>query len=181
VFIRTGQGDAGIHLNIREVSDGFVFAEREGVYEACIMANADRAVDLTLALAEYLPPAVHVELEDYRSGQRWTGDSVALIDARDALGRLKHALATWAGVEYTLAGDADQLTLTANLDIFIYSRSDRWLYLLQGKGLRLVPSLRSRSWRLARGEFPAAPDVAESLRVVAERLGLEGAAPSGAP
>jgi hypothetical protein len=29
----------------------------------------------------------------------------------------------------------DQVTLTPDLELFVYARSDRWLYILQGKGL----------------------------------------------
>lgn len=176
VFIRGPHPAAEVWRSFRRTGDGFSFRERDGICEALVMANADRVVELYLALVEHLPPAVRVELHDLRAGARWHGDDQAVVDARDALARLKGTLAGNGGVEFTLVGADDQLTLTANLEIFIYARSDRWLYLLQGKGLRRLARLRPRSWRLAAGEFAPAPAVCEAVREAADRLGLERAA-----
>lgn len=172
VFIRGRHPEASISHYFRGRSDGFVFAETDGICEALIIANADRAVELFLALAGHLPPAVQVEIEDVRSGSRWLGEGLALVDTCDAVARLKPLLASHAGVEFTIFGVDDQLTLTPNLDVFVYARTDRWLYLLQGKGLRRVRRLRARSWRLEREEFAAVSDVAAALQVAADRLGL---------
>jgi hypothetical protein len=179
VFIRGPHPAAEIWRSFRGTGDGFTFRDRDGVCEALVMANADRVVELYLALAEHLPPAIRVEIHDLRAGTRWQGDDQALVDARDAVARLKGALAGNGGVEFTLVGSDDQLTLTANLEIFIYARSDRWLYLLQGKGLRRLARLRPRSWRLAAGEFAPAPAMCAAVQDVAERLGLarEGGTP----
>lgn len=143
------------------------------------MANADRVVELFLALAEHLPPAVSMELDDLRTGARWRGDDLALVDVRDAVARLKAVISTHAGVELTLVGTDDQLTITPNLGIFVFARTDRWLYLLQGKGLRRRRRVRARSWRLARGEFAPAPQVTAALREAAGRLGLSVEAAEG--
>lgn len=175
MFIRGPQQEASIWRHFRGEGDGFVFTERVDVYEAHVMANADRVVELYLALVEHMPPAVTVELDDYRSGLRWRGNDLALVDARDAVARLKGAIAMYAGLEYTMFGTDDQLSITPNLDIFVYSRSDRWLYLLQGKGLRRLRRVRARSWRLSRGEFASAPAMSAAVRDAAERLGLEEA------
>ena len=40
------------------------------------------------------------------------------------------------------------------LELFIYARTDRWLYLLQGKGLEERRLVRTNSWKLSRHEFP---------------------------
>ena len=173
VFIRGPHPESTIWRHFRGESDGFVFGERDGVYEVVVMANADRAVELFLALAEHMAPAVRVELDDVRGGERWSGEDLALVDVRDAMARLKPVLTTFAGAEFTIVSDDDQLTITPNLDVFVYSRSDRWLYLLQGKGVRRVKRLRPRSWRLERGEFAPAPSVGQALRLTAERLGLQ--------
>jgi hypothetical protein len=172
VFIRGPQPESVIWRHFRGEGDGFSFGVREGVYEAVVVANADRAVELYLALAEHLSPAVRLEIDDVRSGVRWSGDDLALPDVRDAVARLKPSLSTFAGAEITIVSDEDQLTLTPNLDVFVYARTDRWLYLLQGKGVRRVRHLRPRSWRLARSEFAPAPEATQSLRLAAERLGI---------
>lgn len=173
VFIRGPHPDASIARHFRGDDDGFTFRERDGICEAMIMANADRVVELFLALTEHLPPAVDVAIGDLRSGEWWEGDDQALVDARDAVARLKGALSNGGGVEFTIVGSDDQLTITANLEIFVYARTDRWLYLLQGKGLRRRGRLRPRSWRLEVGEFAEAPATTAAVRAAAERLGLQ--------
>lgn len=179
VFIRGPHPEASIWRHFRGAGDGFTFGDRDGVCEVHLMANADRVVELFLALVEHLPPAVSVLIDDQRTGDRWRGDDLALVDVREAVARLKGTLSIHAGVEFTLLGDDDQLTMTPNLDIWIYARTDRWLYLLQGKGLRRRRRLRARSWRLARGEFAPAPQVTAALRDAAERLSLTAEPPEG--
>jgi hypothetical protein len=172
VFIRSPEHESNLSRHFRGDGDGFVFGDRGAMCEAIVMANADRAVELYLALAEHLPPAVAVELDDVRGDARYRGEDLALVDARDAIARIKAGLATHAGVEVTLMGADDQLTLTPNLELFAYARTDRWLYLLQGKGLRRRRTLRPRSWRLARHEFAPSVVMTASIRELVERLGL---------
>ncbi|MEO7511455.1 MAG: hypothetical protein ABIZ91_06825 [Gemmatimonadaceae bacterium] len=173
MFIRGPHQEAHLGRHFRGDVDGFVFTERGGICEAHVLANADRAVELYVALAEHMPPAVTLEVDDYRTGRRWRGEDLSLFDVRDMVARLKKALATYAGLEFTIFGPDDQLSLTPNLDLFVFARSDRWLYLLQGKGLRRLPRLRTRSWRLERGEFPDAPAMLEAVDDAVQRLGLE--------
>lgn len=181
MFIRGPQPESTIWRYFRADRDGFVFGERDGAYEAVVMANADRSVELFLALAEHMPPAVRVEMDDLRTGEHWAGDGLALVDVRDAMARLKPVLSTFAGVEFTIVAADDQVTITPNLDVFVYSRTDRWLYLLQGKGLRRVRRLRPRSWRLRKGEFSPSREITQALRLAAERLGLGSSVTEGAP
>lgn len=180
VFIRGSHREASISRYFRGEGDGFTFVDRDGICEAMILANADRIVELFLALAEHLPPAVTVAIEDLRTGDRWEGEDQALVDARDAVARLKGTLVSSGGVEFSLVGADDQLTLTANVEIFVYARTDRWLYLLQGKGLRRRRRLRARSWRLSAGEFADAPATSAAVKDAAARLGLPSHRP-GSP
>ena len=60
--------------------------------------------------------------------------------------RLKVLLSSFGGVEMTFFTADDQLTLTPQLELVIYSRSDRWLYLLQSKNLEERASLADRAW-----------------------------------
>ena len=56
--------------------------------------------------------------------------------------------------------------------LFIYSKSDKWLYLLEGRGLEEMGRVRPKSWKIKRQSFPAAPDLVNALASAAERLGL---------
>ena len=114
-------------------------------------------------------------IADLRSEATWTGDSVALPDARDAIARLKVPLATYGGVEFTLYTPDDQLTLTPQLELYIYSRSDRWLYLLQGKGLEEKASLADRSWRSQGWDRAPAPTLSAAIAAASDRLSLKHA------
>jgi hypothetical protein len=54
----------------------------------------------------------------------------------------------------------------------VYAATDRWLYLLQGKGLRRLTRLRTRSWSLMRGEFRRSPGAEAAVKLTVERLQL---------
>lgn len=172
VFIRGRHPEAVIWHHFRGPGDGFAFGRSGAVYEARLLPNADRAIDLYLALLEYLPPAVEMFIHDWRSGDRWTGSGLANVDVRDAIARARQTLSRSAGVEMTVYAPDEQLSLSPNLELFVYAQTDRWLYLLQGKGLRRVARLRPRSWRLRPGEFAASEESARALRLTVERLRL---------
>jgi hypothetical protein len=172
MFFRGRHPEPSIARRFRSPGDAFAFTPADGHYVAHVVATAERAVDLYHALAEYLPPAVEVEITDERSGAKWRGSHQALPDVRDAIARLKSTLSTFAGVEITIYADEDQLTLDGNLDVWVYALTERWLYLLRGKGLVERPRIRGRTWRLRPSEFPPAPGLASALESAVERLGL---------
>ena len=97
----------------------------------------------------------------------------AVTDVRDAIARLKTALAASGGVEIAVYTSEDQLTLNPVLELFIYARSDQWLYILQGKGLEERRAVRTKSWRLKQQEFPPAPELSHALEQAATSLGLQ--------
>ena len=152
--------------------DGFTFEKDGDHYEAYVAANAERVVDLFHVLSEQLAPAVDCAISDLRSETTWNGESVALPDARDAIARLKVPLATYGGVEFSIYTADDQLTLTPQLELFIYSRTDRWLYLLQGKGLEERAALADRSWGAQGWDRAPAPTLSAAIAAAAERLSL---------
>lgn len=157
----------------RSGSDGFTFEQGpEGFYEAHVAANAERAVDLMYVLTEYLPPAVDVELSDRRTRRVWTGTDVALPDVRDALARLKVPLATYGGVALSVYTADDQLSLTPALDLYVFARSDRWLYLLQAKGLEHYGAVAAKPWRGQPWDRSSATPLTEAVASAAERLSL---------
>jgi hypothetical protein len=172
MFFRGRQPEASIWRRFRASADGFTFSRHEDHCAAHIVANAERVVDLCFALSEHLPPAVDVVIEDYRSGRTWKGEAVALPDVREGLARLKALLSRYGGVEFSIYTSEDQLTLNPYLELFIYSRTDRWLYLLEGKGLEEQRHVRTKSWKTNRKHFPAAPDLVNAVAAAADRLGL---------
>ena len=175
MFFRGRQPEASIWRRFRVSADGFTFAQEEELYTAHVVANAERVVDLFFTLTEQLPPAVDIVVDDLRSGRSWKGDSVALPDVREAIARLKILIARYGGCELSVYTADDQLTLNPYLELFIYSRTDRWLYLLEGKGLEEQTRLRTKSWKTNRQHFPAAPDLVNAVTAAAERLGLQPA------
>ena len=63
---------------------------------------------------------------------------------------------TFGGVEFAVYTSDDQLTLNPHLELFIYARTDRWFYLLQGKGLEEQARwCARRAGRSNRQHFPA--------------------------
>lgn len=172
MFIRVPDNNAGSRARIRGNMDGFVFGRRRGVFEARIHANADRAIDLFLACFDHLPPALSLDVDDARSGDRWIGAELANDEVRDAVARAKLQVSRTAGMEITVFNEEEQLTLTPNLQVVVYAQSDRWLYLLQGKGLKRLHALPPRSWALRRDEFPPSPDAMRALSAMVLRLRL---------
>ena len=175
MFFRGRQPEGSVWRRFRAGTDGFSFMHEDDYYAAHVAANAERVVDLFHALTEHLPPAVDVALEDVRSGLSWKGENIALPDVREVIARMKSPLSTFGGVEFAVYTSEDQLTLNPHLELFIYARTDRWLYLLEGKGLEEQSSVHTKSWKTNRQHFPAAPDLVNAVTAAAERLGLQPA------
>jgi hypothetical protein len=175
MFFRGRQPEASIWRRFRVSADGFTFSQEEDLYTAHVVANAERVVDLFYTLTEQLPPAIDIVIDDLRSGRSWKSEAAPLPDVREAIARLKNLIARYGGVELSVYTAEDQLTLNPYLELFIYSRTDRWLYLLEGKGLEEQSRLRTKSWKTNRQHFPAAPDLVNAVTAAAERLGLQPA------
>ena len=172
MLFRGRNPEVSVWRRFRSGVDGFTFEKEGDHYEAYIGANAERVVDLFHTLSEQLAPAIDCAISDLRSESTWHGESIALPDVRDAIARLKVPLATYGGVEFTLYTAEDQLTLTPQLELFIYSRTDKWYYLLQGKGLEERASLADRSWGSQSWDRAPAPTLSAAVAAAAERLAL---------
>jgi hypothetical protein len=175
MFFRGRHAEATVWQRFRTAADGFKFSSDDGVFSAHVVANAERVVDLMHSLSEQLPPAVDVTIEDHRSGRTWKGESLPLDDVREQIARLKVLLARYGGVELAVYTSEDQLTLNPYLELFIYSRTDRWYYLLEGRGLEEQGMVRTKSWKQRRAQFPAAAELVNAIQTVVERLGLQRA------
>ena len=167
--------DTTVWKRFRSGQDGFTFTRSGDVYEAKVVANAERVVDLFYTLSELMAPAVDVFIRDERSQTTWAGESMPLPDVRDAVARLKVPLATYGGVEITLFTPDDQLTLTPQLELFIYSRSDRWVYLLTSMNLEERSSIEERLWAMQSWEKAPAPALSDAVAAAAERLSIKTA------
>jgi hypothetical protein len=172
MFFRGRQPEASIWRRFRSGTDGFSFAKEGEYFVAHVVANAERVVDLFHALADHLPPAIDVAIEDVRTGSAWTGEGIALPDVRDVIARLKLPLSTYGGVEFSVYTADDQLTIDHHLELHIYAVTDQWLYLLLGKGLEERELVRQRSWRLRRDELAPAPELSSAISAAADRLAL---------
>src|SRR5687768_1135496 len=175
MFFRGRQAEASIWQRFRVTADGFTFAPTDGYYSAHVAANAERVVDLFHALAEQLPPAIDVAIEDLRSGRSWKGEALPLDDVREQIARLKVLLGRYGGVEFSVFNSEDQLTLNPYLELFIYARTDRWYYLLEGRGLEEQGAVHTKSWKQRRAQFPAAAELVNAIQAAVERLGLQRA------
>jgi hypothetical protein len=172
MLFRGRNPEVTVWRRFRSGVDGFTFEKDGDHFEAYIGANAERVVDLFYTLSEQLAPAIDVALSDLRSEANWHGENIALPDVRDAIARLKVPLATYGGIEFTLYTADDQLSLTPQLELFIYSRTDKWYYLLQGKGLEERAALADRSWGSQSWDRAPAPTLSAAVASAAERLAL---------
>src|SRR5438874_3953415 len=163
MFFRGRHAEASIWRRFRASADGFTFGSEDGYFSAHVVANAERVVDLFHSLTEQLPPAVDVALDDLRSGRSWKGESLPLDDVREQIARLKVLLGRYGGVELSVFTSEDQLTLTPYLELYVYARTDKWSYLLEGKGLEQQRALHSKSWKQKRAQFPAAADLVNDI------------------
>ena len=72
-------------------------------------------------------------------------------------------------------GPEDQLTLSPELELFIYSRSDRWVYLLTSMNLEERASLEERLWGIQSWDRVPAPALSDAVAAAAERLSIKSA------
>ncbi|HEY0779635.1 MAG TPA: hypothetical protein VGD56_16825 [Gemmatirosa sp.] len=172
MLFRGRQPAASVWRRFRSDADEFTVVEADGYIEIRVAANAERAVDLLNALAEQMPPAVDVYIGDVRARNAWRGTDVGLPDVRESISRLKVPLAAYGGVELAIYTTDDQLTLAPDLTLYVYARSDRWIYVLQSFGLIESRTPSRDSYELSRDELGEAPELAEALVSMADRLGL---------
>jgi hypothetical protein len=175
MLFRGRQPETSIWRRFRSGLDGFTFVREGDHYSAHIVTTAERSVDLFYVLLEHMSPAVDVAIDDRRGKKQWLGVQLALPDVRDAVSRLKVPLAAAGGLELAVYTTDDQVTLNPQLELFIYARSDRWLYLLTGLGLEERTIVGTRSWKISRHDFEPAPELTAAVESMAVRLGLHAA------
>jgi hypothetical protein len=162
-------GPSRFHPN----TDLFVFRQEGGVHVAEVSAERERTVELFHALLDEMPGEVDFALECLRTSRRYVGEGLHRVEVDEAVARLKVPLVASGGVEVAVYTNDDQLSLSPMLDLWIYSRSDRWLYLLLGHGFEESVELPRRTWTIARSEFTGAPEMVGAVTAAAERLTLK--------
>jgi len=171
-FFRGKQAETSVWRRFRSGHEGFTFVKEGDHFSAHVVTNAERTLELFRQLMGYLPPAVDVAVDDRRARHKWSGTGVALSAVQDAIGIVSAGLVKTGGIEVAVYTTDDQLTLNPQLELFIYARSDRWLYLLVGAGLEERTFVPTRSWKFSRRDFGPAPELSEALAAMATRLGL---------
>ena len=143
-----------------------------GLHVVRVGAGMERAVELLHGLSEHLPPVVDCAIDCLRSKRKFVGEGLSLPEVRESIARLKVPLVASGGVELAVYTTEDQLVLSPLLELWLYSRTDRWVYLLVGEGLEQVETVPSRAWTVERDEFVGAPDLVAAVEKTAERLTL---------
>jgi len=155
-------------------SDEAVFSSsvERGLNVVRVGAGMERSLELLHALTEHLPPVVDCAIDCLRSKRRFVGEGLSLPEVRETIARLKVPLVASGGVELAVYTAEDQLVLSPLLDLWIYSRTDRWVYLLVGEELEQVDAVPPRGWTVGRDEFAGAPELVSAIEKTAERLTL---------
>lgn len=164
-------------VRVRDAGDWFVVSTSDGIVRTCVGATTERVVELWYALSVHLDPAVDVRIHDMRTARIWAGSLLALPDLRETFGRLRLPLSSYGGVELSLFTGDDQLTLTPELLLVIYARTDRWSFLLDGMGLVERGALPRPTWIPSRSVLRPEPQLELALQTAAERLGLAEVTP----
>jgi len=171
-FFKTRPVREALGARFRPAADVFAMRKEGDVHVAEVRTSPERAVELFHELTELMPEVVDLALHCLRSGREYVGQGLSLPEVTDTVARLRVPLAASGGVELSVYTGDEQLCLSPMLDLWIYARSDRWLYLLLGRGLEERAELPPHEWRVAPGEFTGAPELVEAVTATAERLTL---------
>ena len=161
-----------VAARFRSAESVFASSTERGLHVVRVGASMERSVELLHALSEHLPPVVDCAIDCLRSGRRFVGEGLSLPEVLETIARLKVPLVQSGGVELAVYTAEDQLVLNPLLELWIYSRTDRWVYLLVGEGLEQVESIPPRDWTVGSDEFTGAAELVSAVEKTAERLTL---------
>jgi hypothetical protein len=165
---RAQASDTTVWRRFRDGRDVFAVLEKDGLRGVRAIGNAEAMVELFLDLIPELPDVVTLIIDDWRNGQMWRAEGVASRDVGTALYALRLPLMSAGGVEVTLVGDREQLSLSAHLELVAWAHTDRWALLMQRAGLAEAREVRGRLWRPARGAFASAPEITVGVEQLVE-------------
>ncbi len=172
-FFKTRPIKEALGARFRPTADVFVMRREGDVYTAEVRVSPERAVELFHELTEHMPEIVDLSLDCLRTGRKYVGEGLHLSEVTDTVARLKVPLAASGGVELAVYTSEEQLCLSPMLDLWSYAKSDRWLYLLLGRGLEERPELPPREWSVGAKEFTGGAELVDAVTATAERLTLK--------
>jgi hypothetical protein len=167
--------EISVWRRFRDTTDAFAVLRNGALTGARAIGNAEAMVELFLEMVPEFPNIFSLTVDDWRGGAVWHADSVTQAAFLDAFYALRIPVSGAGGVEFTLASEGEQLSLSSHLEVVAWAPTDRWLYLMERAGLREKSQLRGRLWRPARGAFPAAPSLASGLDAFVAALVLQPA------
>ncbi len=174
-FFREPVPEVSVWRRFRDTTDVYAVMRRDGLIGTRVIGNAGAMVELFLSLVPEFADIFALTVDDWRSDVVSRADAVTQDALLDAVYPLRVPLASAGGVEFTLESVGEQLTLSAHLELVTWSRTDRWLYLLDRQGLQERPQVRGRLWRPARGAFASAGTLTAGVRTLVEQLALQPA------
>lgn len=174
-FFRGPVPEVSVWRRFRDASDTYAVMRRDGLVGTRALGNAEAMVELFLEMVPEFPNIFSLTVDDWRNQRTWRAEGVTQAALLDAFYPLRVPLISAGGVEFSLDCATDQLSLSAHLEVVTWSRTDRWLYLLDRAGLRERPRVRGRLWRPDRGAFPAANTLSAGVQTFAKALALQPA------
>ncbi len=159
-------------LRFRSAADWFTQSELDGIHTSVIGANSERAVELLHQLARRFPEYVSISISSVRDQKSWWDNACSRAEAREVIVRLKLLLAGYGGVEFAMYTSNDQLTLTPELELIVYSRTAKWREQLLQMGLEERTQPPPAVWCAARSSLNPAPELLDSLAAAVKRLDL---------
>jgi hypothetical protein len=172
-FFRGEQPEVSVWRRFRDGTDAYSVTRRDGLVNSRALGNAEAMVELFIDLVPEFPNIFSLTIDDWRNDLVWRAESVTQSALLEAFYPLRVPVIGSGGVEFTLVAEDEQLSLSAHLEVLTWSRTDRWLYLMDRAGLRERPRVRGRLWRPARGTFPPASTLSAGVLAVARSLALQ--------
>ena len=173
LFFRDRPVGTSFWQRFRTAPEGFTAVREEDDYWAFhVVCGAARIVDLHAALLGEFSATVSVAIDDRHAHRAWKGDACPAAAVRDAVAALRAPLTALGGIEITVFTENDQVTLNPMLELFIYSHSERWAKVLEGKGLTEQRMVRTRSWRVGQRDLAPAPELSGPVAAAAHALRL---------
>jgi hypothetical protein len=173
-FRSSGPKDISYWGRFHAAAEGFTVQHEEGgIWSMHAVVGTGRAVELFLSLLNEFGGAVSVEIEDRHAHQSWKGEGLQADSVRAALAPLHDALIAHAGAELTVFTGDDQVTINQVREVFVYSTSERWASLLEGKGVREARMVRTQSWHGLRERVAPPPELAQAIAATVSALGLK--------
>lgn len=157
----------------RTAPEGFTVAHEEPELWAWhVVAVPERVMELFGTLLAEMPAVVTVEITDAHADRRWKGEGCDRDGVRGAMALLRAPVIALGGVEITVFAADDQITLNPVLELFVYSKGERWTEVIAGTGLVEQRMVRTQSWKLRRSGLTPAPELSAAVARAAESLRL---------